>query len=143
MINRSRRNSKKAFTFLEIMFVVVIIGILLALVGPRLVGRTQKARIQASKAQLKSLETAIKTFEMDTGTFPERLEDLIDRPSELEESWDGPYVDSDVVPTDAWNEDYEYEYPGDENENGFDLWSKGPDRESNTEDDIPNWTKGR
>lgn len=133
--------SRKGFTFLEIMFVVVIIGILLALVGPRLVGRTQKARIQTTKAQLKSLETAIKTFEMDTGTFPERLEDLIEAPSDYEDEWDGPYVDSDVVPQDAWNQDFEYKQPGDNNRNGYDLWSNGPDKESNTEDDIANWTK--
>lgn len=140
MIEKPRRR-RRGFTFLEIMFVVVIIGILLALVGPRLVGRTQQARISATNAQLKSLETAIKTFEMDTGTFPERLEDLMEAPSDFEDEWNGPYLDSDVVPVDAWKQEFEYTVPGNHNKNGFDLFSKGPDKQANTEDDVTNWTK--
>jgi general secretion pathway protein G len=143
MYPRSFRSQslRRGFTFLEIMFVVVIIGILLALVGPRLVGRTQKARESTTRAQLKNLETAIKNFEMDTGRFPKTLNDLIEPSSEFEKSWEGPYVDSDVVPKDAWGEDFEYKQPGENNKRGFDLWSKGPDTQSGTDDDITNWTK--
>ena len=132
---------RRGFTFLEIMFVVVIIGILLALVGPRLVGRTQKARESTTRAQIKNLETSIKNFEMDTGRFPKTLTDLIEPSSEFEKSWEGPYVDADVVPKDAWGEDFEYKQPGENNKRGFDLWSKGPDTQSGTDDDITNWTK--
>mgnify|MGYP006298050383 CR=1 FL=1 len=116
----NKRRLTKGFTFLEIMFVVVIIGILLALVGPRLVGRSEKARVQATKAQIKSIETAIKTYEMDLGRFPEDLEGLIEEPSD-EEMWDGPYLDSDVVPTDAWGQDFEYKVPGEHNRRSFDI----------------------
>ncbi len=134
-----RSYTRRGFTFLEIMLVVVIIGILMALVGPRLVGRTTEARISATRAQLKSLEQSIKTFEMDTGTFPKDLDELLEAPSEHESSWKGPYVDSDVVPVDGWDEPFEYKFPGDNRR--FDLWSKGPDKQSESEDDITNWTK--
>lgn len=136
-----RRGRRSGFTFLEIMFVVVIIGILLALVGPRLVGRTERARIQTTRAQLRNLETAIKNFEMDNGTFPRTLEDLIEEPNDLERSWDGPYLDSDVIPEDSWGQPFQYKVPGDHNRRGFDLWSSGPDRSDNTDDDIANWTR--
>ncbi|MCC5875093.1 MAG: type II secretion system major pseudopilin GspG [Candidatus Sumerlaeia bacterium] len=136
-----RKDRRRGFTFLEIMFVVVIIGILLALVGPRLVGRTERAREQTTRAQLRNLETAIRNFEMDNGTFPRTLQDLIDEPNDLERSWDGPYIEADVIPTDSWGEDFLYKAPGDNNRRGFDLWSKGADRQDNTEDDIANWTR--
>ena len=138
-----KRTRRSGFTFLEIMFVVVIIGILLALVGPRLVGRTERARVQTTRAQLRNLETALKNFEMDMGSFPRTLEELIEEPSDRGTSWDGPYIDSDVIPTDSWNEPFQYKFPGDNNRRSFDLWSKGPDRQDSTEDDIANWTTTR
>lgn len=136
-----QRRFRKGFTFLEIMFVVVIIGILLALVGPRLAGRTQEARITATRTQMHGIDQAIKNFEMDMGRFPRELDELIDPRSGDEDMWRGPYLDSDVVPTDQWNEDFLYKAPGDNNRRGFDLYSKGPDRQENTEDDITNWTR--
>jgi general secretion pathway protein G len=132
---------RSGFTFLEIMFVVVIIGILLALVGPKLVGKTQKAKIAATKAQLKNIEVGLKMFEMEIGTFPETLEDIMVAPSDYEEEWDGPYLDGDIVPTDSWKQKFDYKFPGQNNRKGFDLWSKGPDKQDKTEDDICNWTK--
>lgn len=136
------RVRRRGFTFLEIMFVVVIIGILLALVGPRLVGRTKQARITATQTQLVNLGNAIKAYEMDMGDFPEDLEDLIENPGD-DDSWNGPYIDSDVVPKDAWGSEFMYDPDGDNNRAGFDLWSIGPDKTDNTgdEDDLPNWTR--
>ncbi len=140
MIPRRQRRLG-GFTFLEIMFVVVIIGILLALVGPRLAGRTQEARITATRTQMHGIDQAIKNYEMDMGTFPRDLEELIEPRSGDEDMWRGPYIDSDVIPTDAWGEEFIYKYPGDHNRRGFDLYSKGPDRQENTDDDITNWTR--
>jgi len=140
MISR-RRNRRSGFTFLEIMLVVVIIGILVALVGPKLVGRTQQARVTASTAQLSSINQSIKSFEMDTGGFPKTLKDLVESSSENEKDWRGPYMDSDAIPKDSWGEEYDYKFPGNNNRKGYDLWSKGPDKQADTEDDITNWTK--
>lgn len=137
----SQRRSRLGFTFIEIMFVVVIIGILLALVGPRLAGKTQKARITTTGAQLRNIEQAIKNFEVDIGTFPKNLNELLEGNSEYEKSWDGPYIDGDVVPKDAWNAEFNFKNPGEKNKKGYDLWSNGPDKKQSTEDDIGNWTK--
>lgn len=137
------RTIRRGFTFLEIMFVVVIIGILLALVGPRLAGRAGKARATATAAQIQGLSTAIKNFEVDVGTFPKNLEELMEASSDNESSWDGPYVDGNSVPKDAWKQDFRYKFPGDHNKKGFDLWSVGPDKQDNTEDDVANWDKDK
>lgn len=139
----TRNTARKGFTFLEIMFVVVIIGILLALVGPRLVGRTQEARIATTRAQLQNLENAIKTFEMDTGTFPEDLDVIAEDEDDDIVGFNGPYVDKGILPVDAWEQSFEYKYPGENNKRSFDLWSKGPDKQDNTEDDIVNWKQDK
>lgn len=137
---RKFRRTHKAFTFLEIMFVVVIIGILAAIAVPRLVGGTTKARIGATKSNMKAIETALMTFEMKVGRFPtteEGLKALVKCPSDVsEEDWDSQYLKE--VPNDAWGEDFIYKYPG-ENNVDYDLASKGPDKQEDTEDDITNW----
>jgi general secretion pathway protein G len=133
---------RKGFTFLEIMFVVVIIGILVSIVGPKLTGRSKKARVMATRATIKSLETALQTFEMNVGTFPtteQGLEALIKCPSDVpEEDWDSSYLR--IVPKDTFGQEFIYKCPGENNED-YDLYSKGPDRSEDTEDDIVNWQK--
>jgi len=135
------RNRRRGFTFLEIMFVVVIIGVLLALVGPRIAGRSQKAKITATQQQIANLEQGIKTFELDNGAFPEKLEDIVNDTGD--DSWDGPYLAKEDLPQDAWNNDFNYKVPGDENEFSFDLWSNGPNgtNDRGDQDDIVNWKK--
>jgi len=131
------------FTFLEIMLVVVIIGILVSLVGPRLVGKTQKAKTAATQHQIDVFKTSLKMFEMQAGRFPateEGLEALVLKPSALsDEEWDGPYLDGDVVPNDPWNRPYQYVCPGEKNRD-FDTWSYGPDGVDGTADDVTNWS---
>jgi general secretion pathway protein G len=138
--------SRRGFTFLEIMLVVVIIGILVAVVGPNLVGKTKKAKIGAVKQQIQNLKTALSTFEITAGRFPtteEGLEALVQLPSGLdEEEWDGPYIDADVMPDDPWKQPYQYKQPGEKSRN-YDLWSFGPDELDNTEDDIGNWVASK
>ncbi len=138
------RFASKAFTLLEIMMVVIIIGIMAALVVPRMAG--QKTRAQKAKAmnEIDSLKTALKTFEMHVGRYPtseEGLQALMEKPSDVnEQEWDGPYLDANEVPKDPWGNDYQYVSPG-QNNKDFDLWSFGPDKQDGTEDDITNWTK--
>ena len=134
--------NKRGFTFLEIMFVVVIIGILAAIVGPNLVGKSEKARITTTRAQMNSIKTTLQQFEMGVGRFPtteEGLEALVKCPSEVsEDMWDGPYLEE--IPKDGWGNDFVYKYPGD-NAVYYDLYSYGPDGQEETEDDITNWKK--
>jgi len=132
-----------AFTFLEIMFVVLIIGIMVAIVTPNLVGKKRKAQIATTKQQMDGLKTALQMYEMTHGEFPtteQGLDALINRPSEVaEEDWE-PCLDADAVPSDAWKNEFAYRCPG-EHGRYYDLVSPGPDGEEGTEDDITNYTK--
>ena len=139
MLSFRRRRTSNGFTFLEIMFVVVIIGILLALVGPKLLGRTEHARIVATKAQLQTLATGIKAYEMEMGGVPKKLDQLVQEDT-TNHNWNGPYLDADVVPMDAWSQEFNYKAAGEHNKRTFDLWSNGPDKQEGTADDIGNWT---
>lgn len=135
---QSRRNA--GFTFLEIMLVVLIIGIMVAVVGPNLVGRTTGARIAATKQQMESIETALKMYEAEVGDFPsseEGLAALLRRPQDVhEDMWNGPYLSDRELPKDAWKRSFEYASPG-ENDEPFTLASAGKDGRFGTEDDIP------
>lgn len=143
----ANRSHRRGFTFLEIMMVVVIIGILVAIVGPNLVGRTKKAKVTAAKTQLTNIGTALKAFETDMGYFPDQsdgLKALEAKPSgDDSDAWDGPYISGGAVPKDPWGKDYNYRNPGEKNTKEFDLWSNGPDRQPGTADDVTNWTKDR
>ena len=136
-IHRTRR----AFTLIELLLVLVILGVLAALVVPKFTNRSQQARETAAKADISNIETALNAFEIDTGRFPateEKLDVLIVAPSGVQ-SWRGPYLQRGV-PKDPWGNPYEYRQPGQHNPSGFDLFSLGPDgREGN--DDIGNWNQ--
>jgi general secretion pathway protein G len=90
------------------------------------------------------MEQALKTYELEMGTFPntsQGLAALVSKPSDVsDEMWDGPYLDADAVPKDGWGREFKYRYPP-ENHINFDLFSMGRDGVENTEDDIVNWTK--
>ncbi|MCB2155625.1 type II secretion system major pseudopilin GspG [bacterium] len=141
---RHNNRGRRGFTFLEIMFVVVIIGVLLAIVGPRLAGKSKKARIQAAKTQIHNIKLGLSQFEMHLGRFPdtnEGLEALFEEPSDAPEGmWEGPYLDADSVPKDQWGHEFRYRAPG-EHSKDYDLWSDGPDGQEGTDDDVTSWTK--
>src|SRR5215472_9259737 len=118
------RNHRDGFTLVEILLVVTIIGILAALVIPRIVGRSEQARETAAISDIKGgIKTALDQFEVDTGSYPKGLNDLIQAPSDAH-NWRGPYLDS--LPMDPWGHPYVYTYPGRHNTTGFDLYSLGP-----------------
>ena len=128
-------NSKlrRGFTLIEIMLVVIIIGVLVAMVAPRLVGRSEQARAAAAKADINAnLATALDLYEVDVGHYPDELTELRKDPGVT--GWKGPYLKKD--PKDPWGRDYEYTSQQTD-ENDYKLCSKGPD-EVKTEDDICN-----
>ena len=127
----------RAFTLVEIMLVVAILGILAALVIPRIAGKSEEARVTRTEADIKGgIKTALDEFEVDNGFYPSSLQDLLTQPRNTK-NWHGPYLDQ--MPVDPWGNVYQYAYPGKHNANGYDLWSAGPDGKSGDEDDIGNW----
>ena len=128
---------RHAFTLVEMLLVVTIIGILAALVIPRIVGRSEQARVTAAQTDINGgIKSALGQFEVDNGFFPKSLQDLVTQPSNAK-NWHGPYLDK--LPVDPWNNPYIYSYPGKHSANSYDLISAGPDGKEGTEDDIVSW----
>ena len=133
----TRRRLRRAFTLVEMLLVVTIIGILAALVIPKIVGRSEQARVTAAHADIASIKTALDAFEVDNGFYPKSLQDLLTQPNNTP-NWHGPYLDK--IPQDPWGHNYIYTYPGRHNAGSFDLLSVGPDGKQGTSDDINNWS---
>ncbi|MEI7807460.1 MAG: type II secretion system major pseudopilin GspG [Verrucomicrobiota bacterium] len=129
---------RRAFTLVEMLLVVTIIGILAALVIPKIVGRSEQARATAAHADISSIKTALDAFEVDNGFYPKSIQDLVTAPSNAK-NWHGPYLEK--VPQDPWGNNYVYYFPGKHNPSSFDLLSIGQDAKEGTEDDVGNWTK--
>lgn len=137
--NSATKKEKRGFTLVEMLLVVTIIGILAALVIPKLTGTSEKARITAAMSDIKGgIKTALDRYEVENGTYPKSLQDLVTKPNDAK-NWSGPYLDE--VPKDPWNQPYVYVYPGRNNPNSYDLYSVGQDGQDGTQDDIGNWTK--
>lgn len=133
--------SRKAFTLVEIMMVVIIIGALSAMIIPRLSGRSDQAKASIAKSDIEAhLSTALKLYELDNGNFPstnQGLSALRVKPTSnpIPKNWNGPYIEKD--PIDPWGRPYAYASPGDHRPD-YDLYSKGKN-ESSADDDIVNW----
>jgi general secretion pathway protein G len=135
------RRKEKGFTFFEILVVVTIIGLLAALVGPRLWKRISAGKQVAAKAQIELFGTALDAFRLDTGRYPtteEGLKALREKPSGIE-NWQGPYLPKEL-PSDPWGRAYVYKSPGEHGE--YDLLSYGLDGVEGGQDenqDVVSW----
>ncbi|HOL22888.1 MAG TPA: type II secretion system major pseudopilin GspG [bacterium] len=123
---------KRGFTFIELMAVIVILGILAMIVMPRFFGRIDEARITATQIQIKNLEQALRLFYLDNGFYPETeqgLKALIEKPTvgRVPPKWrEGGYLEKNVLPKDAWGNDFIYLSPGRQGED-FEIISLGRD----------------
>jgi len=141
-LNRHRHRNR-AFTLIELLLVLVILGVLALVVVPKFAGRSEEARKTAARTDISMLEGQIDIFEQDCGRYPsneESLGALVTAPANAPK-WKGPYIKRGV-PKDPWGNEYVYRYPGTHNVNSYDLYSWGPDGKEGS-DDIDNWTQGQ
>lgn len=135
------RNHTKGFTLIELLLVMVIIGLLAALVGPRFFGQEKKARQRAAMGQIALFEAALDNYRLDVGRYPtteQGLQALREKPDEVEK-WDGPYLKK-AVPADPWGNPFAYESPSEHGD--YAIISYGADGSPGGEDvdtDIVSW----
>jgi general secretion pathway protein G len=106
------RKSRSGFTMVELMAVLIILGLLFAVVVGNFVGHTDKARVITTKASLRSLQTLVNQFKMDTGRYPtedEGLTALLEQPTDVQNWQAGGYLDTTEIPKDGWGHDFIYE----------------------------------
>ncbi len=126
-----RRAQRRAFTLIELIVVIVVLGLLAGLVAPQIFGHVGEAKSVTAKTQLALLSTALDGYRLDTGRYPNTVQGLAalrEKPTvePIPTLWRGPYLRRDV-PLDPWGRPYVYVAPGVRNPNGFDLMSLGRD----------------
>lgn len=122
---RAKRKNEAGFTLIELLIVVAILGLLAALAAPRVIGYLGSSKTQAAKIQLGNIEAGLDLYRLDSGRYPEKLDDLLVKPAGAL-AWNGPYFKKPNALTDPWGEPYKYKFPGDHGE--FDLFSLGADK---------------
>jgi general secretion pathway protein G len=147
-MGQSRRR-EAAFTLIEIMAVVLIIGLLTTIVGTAVISQINKARVTTARSQIKQIEAALDFYQMDNGRYPtteQGLDALVHQPTSepVPKNWrpEG-YLTGGKVPLDPWSDPYHYLSPGEHNAYSFDLWSLGADGQpggSGNDTDIGNWS---
>ncbi len=119
-ISASSIKDQTGFTLIEVLLVVVIIGILVAVVMPKLSGRTKEAEIAAARSGIANISLALDLYEVDNGSYPSSFQSLITKGSEL--NWHGPYLKSGEIPLDPWRNTFIYTLT----DSGYEIKSLGP-----------------
>jgi general secretion pathway protein G len=138
----SKLRDQRGFTLVEMLVVITIIGLIMGLVGPRVLNYLGEAKAKSSRIQIQSFASALDLFYLDAGRYPSSAEGLtaLVRASGGLSAWNGPYLKGGTVPNDPWGRPYIYRSPG---EHGtYDLISYGSDGQeggTGTASDIATW----
>jgi general secretion pathway protein G len=135
---RIARSAARGFTLVELLLVLIILALIGGLVLPNIIGRAEGAKVKAASSQIDRLSMAVETYYMDTNSFPDTLDQLVDNNSGVS-GWNGPYVKRSIL-KDPWSREYVYQYPGEKGQ--FDITSLGADGQPGGEEndaDIDNW----
>jgi general secretion pathway protein G len=141
---RPARRGERGFTLVEILVVITIIGLIMGLVGPRVLNYLTESKAKAAKIQIESFGSALDLFYLDTGRYPnssEGLAALVQPPGTIA-AWNGPYLKGAVVPPDPWGTPYVYRSPG--QHGAYDLISYGSDGQeggTGSAADITSWSR--
>lgn len=140
------KNRQAGFTLIELMVVIIILGVLAGLIIPRVMGRPDEARQAKAKIQMEAMESALKLYKLDNGSYPtteQGLKALVEAPTvgALPRNWrEGGYLDKPRIPKDPWGNEFVYLFPGSHSD--FDLICLGADGEPGGDGvnaDINNW----
>ncbi|MEJ2546462.1 MAG: type II secretion system major pseudopilin GspG [Gemmatimonadota bacterium] len=121
----------RGLTLIEIMVVIIVLGLLAGLVGPRILGRVSEARSATARTQIELIGVALDSYRLDTGRYPtteQGLAALREAPTRepVPRNWRGPYLQR-AVPLDPWEREYLYVSPGEVNPESYDLYTLGRD----------------
>ncbi|WP_089724778.1 type II secretion system major pseudopilin GspG [Candidatus Thiosymbion oneisti] len=132
----------RGFTLIELLVVLAILGLLVGLVGPRVMSTLGGSKIKAAGIQIAGLGSTLEIYYIDVGRYPttaEGLQALVENPGDVA-NWNGPYLEKSQVPKDPWGSEYQYRSPGEHG--SFDLWSLGADNREGGEgenQDVYSW----
>ena len=124
---QGKRHGERGFTLVEMLVVITIIGLIMGLIGPRVLNYLGESKVKAAKIQLQSFSSALDLFNLDAGRYPSSAEGLaaLVRRAPGVGAWNGPYLRGGDVPNDPWNNPYVYRAPG--QRGAYDIVSFGSD----------------
>ncbi len=142
----ANRPDQRGFTLIELLVVIIVLGLLAALVGPRILGRVSEAKTATARTQIELLGLALDNYRLDNGAYPtteQGLDALQEKPTRepIPANWKGPYLRK-ALPLDPWSRPYVYRVPGEHNRSGYDLSTLGRDGQPGGVDedaDVVSW----